>query len=462
MHVIGYHMQLWSHIHRQCFHNSVDTNNFTESFNNVLKNHYLTLRNDKSVFSLTKILLQCVFPDQEREYTISTARQTTAYRQPRNALPQFLTNRPSSVTSACLVNIEKGKAIEISTIKEEDAVNGVYSVSSKRGMYKVQIQEGSCTCPYFTQSRIPCKHIFSILHNFKWKWEHLPLSLTESPFMTLDNDILQDEHSDLCIVEEDQSTPFTSTAIPLHQTPGSQLLRLQKQLRDELAKCSAAVFMVDDITILENVKRKVHSIHSELLSTSSICDKAEELPILKNLMKEEVSEYRRKAKVIARANQLTRRYKKLKRKSNTGCPIQLKRPRLKDDPLNAATRPSVGRPKSKKADTNKKTNGTGMSHPIYHPYFSSTLCLFMLWLSIILLQETVILCLSTNNWKMHYPRLKATRYLSFHPSSIAGKISLHISVCFAQEMTDLPGSITTSAQSQPKPGTLYIHVGPSN
>ena len=109
MHVIGYHMQLWSHIHRQCFHNSVDTNNFTESFNNVLKNHYLTLRNDKSVFSLTKILLQCVFPDQEREYTISTARQTTAYRQPRNALPQFLTNRPSSVTSACLVNIEKGK-----------------------------------------------------------------------------------------------------------------------------------------------------------------------------------------------------------------------------------------------------------------------------------------------------------------------------------------------------------------
>ena len=107
--------------------------------------------------------------------------------------------------------------------------------------------------------------------------------------MTLDNDILHDEHSDLCIVEEDQSTPFTSTAIPIHQTPGSQLLCLQKQLRDELAKCSAAVFMVDDIAILENVKRKVHTIHSELLSTSSICDKTEELPILKNLMKEEVS-----------------------------------------------------------------------------------------------------------------------------------------------------------------------------
>ena len=64
-----------------------------------------------------------------------------------------------------------------------------------------------------------------------------------------------------------------------------------KRLRDELAKCSAAVFMVDDIAILENVQTKVHSIHSELLSTSSIFEKEEELPILKNLMKEEVSEY---------------------------------------------------------------------------------------------------------------------------------------------------------------------------
>ena len=128
--------------------------------------------------------------------------------------------------------------------------------------------------------------------------------------MTLYNDVLQGEHSDLFVVEEDKLASL-STPIPFHQTPGSQLLRLQKQLRDELAKCSAAVFMVDDTAILENVQRKVHSIHSELLSTSSICKKTEELPILKNLMKEEVSEYRRKAEVIARANQLTRRYKKL-------------------------------------------------------------------------------------------------------------------------------------------------------
>jgi len=103
-----------------------------------------------------------------------------------SSVSHFLINRPNSVTSACLLNIEKGKTIELSSITEDDAVNGVYSVKSKKGMYKVQIQEGDCSCPYFTQSRIPCKHIFSIIQNFRWRWEDLPHSLTESPFMTLD------------------------------------------------------------------------------------------------------------------------------------------------------------------------------------------------------------------------------------------------------------------------------------
>ena len=115
---------------------------------------------------------------------------------------------------------------------------------------------------------------------------------------------------------------YTQTASGWSVTSTLSKLRLQKQLRDELAKCSAAVFMVDDITALENVQSKVHSIHSELLLTSSTKHADDrELPILKNLMKEEVAEYQRKAKVIARANQLTHRYKKLKRKSNRECPI---------------------------------------------------------------------------------------------------------------------------------------------
>ena len=308
--ILDWSSQLWSHSYRQQFHSSVDTNNLTEAFNNVLKNHYLNLRHDKSVFCLIKTLLQCVFPDQEREYTILTARQTTAYRQPRSSIPDFLKNRPSSVQSACILNIEKGKTVDRSSITEEDGVSGMYSIRSERGMYRVRIQEGDCSCPYFTQNRIPCKHLFSIFLNFNWRWEDLPLSLNESPFMTLDSSVLQDECTDPPPADEDKLGQSNSTLIPLCQSAGSKLLRLQKQVRDELAKCTAAVFMVDDITMLENVQRKVHDIHSELLTAASTGVQGEELPILKNLMKQEVEEYRKKAKLCIRANRLTWRYKK--------------------------------------------------------------------------------------------------------------------------------------------------------
>jgi len=80
----------------------------------------------------------------------------------------------------------------------------------------------------------------------------------------------------------------------------------------------------------------------------------------------------RKATVMVRANQLTHRYKKLKRKSNKECPIPPKQLRLQDDPLNVATRPSVDRPKGKKATKKGKLLGTGIEsspQPFCHSLF---------------------------------------------------------------------------------------------
>ena len=66
-----------------------------------------------------------------------------------------------------------------------------------------------------------------------------------------------------------------------------------------------------------------------------------------------------------------------------------------------------------------------------------------------------MLHLNINNRKLHYSSLKATRYISLHPSSIVGKTSSHISVSSAQEMTDLPSNITTVVQSQLKHYTVF-------
>ena len=56
-------MQLWAHYHRQVFHGQVDTNNITESFNNVLRQRYLPLRHDTTIFALVQVLVEIVFPE---------------------------------------------------------------------------------------------------------------------------------------------------------------------------------------------------------------------------------------------------------------------------------------------------------------------------------------------------------------------------------------------------------------
>ena len=100
---------MWSHIFRQQFHAGIDTDNFTESFNNVFRTRYQRLRYDTTIHSLVKLLVDVVFPEQEREYNIKTAMLTTHYRQPRHQLPEFLLGRPRQVQATCIGNMEKAK-----------------------------------------------------------------------------------------------------------------------------------------------------------------------------------------------------------------------------------------------------------------------------------------------------------------------------------------------------------------
>ena len=322
-----------------------------------MKNHYFILHNDKSVFSLIKLLLQHVFPEQEKELS---ARQARAHRLPREPLPSFLHNRPKPVISACLSSIEKAKAIDISTITEVDKVNGIYQIRSKNGEYSIDIKGGNCTCPYYTLRQIPCKHMFCIFQNFCWTWNDLPPSCIQCPHMTLDNEIdvcinqddyqLADQQDDAHNHDNSSTTMHSLTPIPPYQTAGSKLLCLQKQLRDELAKCTAAMFMINDIEVLKTLKEKIHDIHLELVSAASTSQTEVGLFAMKQLMKEEVVDSRKRSTKICRANRVTKKYSKMKRKIKGECPVLPKRSRpvQRDDPLQAAAHASVGRPKGKK------------------------------------------------------------------------------------------------------------------
>ena len=89
----------------------MDTNNITDSFNNVLRQRYLPLRHDTIIFALVQVLIEIVFPEQELRYMQATIKQTCAYRKPRYDVPFYLQERPHSVQNLCLLNMERGRKI---------------------------------------------------------------------------------------------------------------------------------------------------------------------------------------------------------------------------------------------------------------------------------------------------------------------------------------------------------------
>ena len=165
-------IQLWAHAYRQNYHSGVDTNNFTESFNNVLRRRYLPLRHDTTIHALVKILVEVAFPEQETRYIQATIKRTGAYRKPRYEIPCFLQDRPESVQSLCLLNIQRGTSIPSSYIIQQDPPSsGKFKLkktsSDSEGdddKWEVDVCNGTCTCPSFISAHVPCKHMFAIFH----------------------------------------------------------------------------------------------------------------------------------------------------------------------------------------------------------------------------------------------------------------------------------------------------------
>ena len=177
--------------------------------------------------------------------------------------------------------------------------------------------------------------MFSIFNHYAWNWSDLPVTLTQSAYMTLETDLLETNHLSYQELdnfdgnEMEVSNTAPAQEIPLYQPQGTRLLGLQKKNRDTLAKCSAAVFMVDDIDMLEELNVKINEIYKDLVQTISINNSTGDMPIIKQLRADEITQYKKKVYLSARANQLTRKYRIMatrKRRTNkvTCLPQKLK------------------------------------------------------------------------------------------------------------------------------------------
>ena len=353
---------MWSHVFRQRFHAGIDTDNFTESFNNVFRTRYQHLRYDTTIHSLVKLLVDVVYPEQEREYNIKSAQLTTQYRQPRHELPEFLLGRPHQIQATCISNMEKAREIKQDDITSMEG-DGCYEVKSNQsGAHTIDICNGACTCKSFVLQQIPCKHMFAVFSNSNWSWNDLPESLTNSVNMTLEipsfsahpegqkND--EPTTSDIGMQEE-SNPPNTTDPIPVPRSSDYQLLKAQKHARDSLAKCISAVFTIEDVTVCEEVAAGAEHLYNLIVSSTQSSDG---LPTFPLLQKAGIAEYREKMKMQEKARRTVMKYRKqsLKRTQQSQTSSKTKKYNLCDEPLSQCLKTTVGRPKKKVIKRRKK------------------------------------------------------------------------------------------------------------
>lgn len=338
--------QLWSHVYRKTFHVGTDTNNLTEAFNNAFRSRYLKLRQDTTVYSLVQVLTDIVFPEQEKEYAIAVAQQMDTYRTPRYKLPDFLTNRPYPVQAECLAGMQAGAAINRKDLTEVSEGSFEVCQGSGKAMRRVlvNIVEGKCTCSYYIKSNIPCKHMFAVFTHYphKWSWKDLPVSLTESSYMTLDSPLLHSSQSQQPCDEDDMpgSSEASTSTLTSHvlsctltrkQTDSRKLLLAQRQARDALSKCISVVYSVDKLEEIQMVTEKAEELYSSLVNSIQQRKSKNELPSFPLLATAALTNSRAKAKLQA----CHRPVKRTKSPMGQVEKVQLKTKRRKmDDPLN--------------------------------------------------------------------------------------------------------------------------------
>lgn len=363
------------------FHSAVDTNNITESFNNVLRRRYLPLRHDTTIFALVQILVEVVFPEQEVRYIQATIKQMKAYRRPRYELPDFLTEKPHTVQSICLLNIERAKALPKNHITEQEP--GIFTFlscsSGPEDSWMVNIPSGTCTCPSFVSSHIPCKHMFAVFHhNSNWSWYNLPKEPKSSSHMTLDHQAAtqvesREFSSDAEMGGDDMyalsttepGSPLSVTSItsqlPKKITMGKQIYRLQKNVEEALGQCRTLAFLTNDIPTPENALEQCTDIMQMLASSVSTSVGPTLPPIFHSIAKAGVQDFKHTTKAMHRVG-IKRKHRVKQQQVN-----KTTKPRTHEqDPVSHVVKHQPGRPRLKRSQRKKPPLPRQVSSPNKH------------------------------------------------------------------------------------------------
>ncbi|XP_066925961.1 uncharacterized protein, partial [Clytia hemisphaerica] len=157
----------------------VNTTNGVERKNKDFKAEYLKPSKQKSV-SGTKI---------------RTVDAPPQYRRYKGQIPIYLRDRPRKVVLHCREKLNLARGYGDGSVMRHPEHEDVYVVRKGRNgsAYNVMfVTEGgmpSCECFSWKKTKLPCKHMFSIILNNLEHWESFSEFYRHLPYMTLDEEI---------------------------------------------------------------------------------------------------------------------------------------------------------------------------------------------------------------------------------------------------------------------------------
>jgi len=205
-------------------------------------------------------------------YMQLNVRSLSLNRRYNDDVPQYLRNRPRRLIDDMrkkMVSLDSG-AITGVHVKPDAA--GVFLVSSRGSRPPHEVVFGdestfcSCTCVSFQRTQLLCTHFCAVFRALPdWSFERVTPLYTQSPLLTLDEDILQSGASSL-----QDSVSVVPEEPKLASPVGPKLLKSEKQkARLLLRNVYEMTSRVSDVNVLQNLVSCLEPIHKEMSESVS-------------------------------------------------------------------------------------------------------------------------------------------------------------------------------------------------
>ena len=230
-------------------------------------------------------------------YAENDVRLSSQYRQYNAEVPHYLHDRPPSLISHCLDRLSSAVEIGQECIQVTDEERGTFKVKSldpntQGCWYSLSFGDDEtmphCECVDWEKNRLPCEHFLAVFRYFKgWGFDKLPTHYTESPFLTLDHDVVfRKEPVDKIDEEEaEEDAKVLSPNVSFDEEPSKLPVR-PKSCRTWNTKCKEAIKQVSSLTHIvddtESLKEVYTLLHDCINVLSNAAQKEEGLVLEKS------------------------------------------------------------------------------------------------------------------------------------------------------------------------------------